>query len=189
VNTDEIDALLEVVHRRERARTTPEERMQAIEDRGAIRSLIMRYGYLCDARRWDELLALYTDDIERVLAGSLVERVQGKRALREKLVAPTLEHRSGGGRGAPPPRELESLGLRHLMASDVIRLGDDGRTATAAVQYQLVATAEDEHGFRRGAHEGSYVFEFVNVDGKWRFCRQVIVSDNAHNPMFQRGQS
>jgi SnoaL-like domain len=187
VNTDEIDALLEVVHRRERARTTPEERMQAIEDREAIRSLIMRYGYLCDARRWDELLALYTDDIERVLAGSLVERVQGKRALRVKLVAPTLEHRVGGG-GAPPPRELESLGLRHLMASDAIRLGDDGRTATAAVQYQLVATAEDEHGFRRGEHEGSYVFEFVKVEGEWRFCRQFIVSDNADNAMFQRGQ-
>lgn len=50
----------------------------------------MRYGYLEDARRWDDMLALYTDDIERVLAGSLVERVQGKAALRERLFRPEM---------------------------------------------------------------------------------------------------
>jgi hypothetical protein len=185
MNADEIDALLAVVQRAERPRATVEERVQALEDREAIRGLIMAYGYLCDARRWDELLDLYTDDIERVLAGTLVERVQGKVALREKLVAPTLEHRSGQGI-APSPSALEQLGLRHLMASDVVRLGDDGLTATAAVQYQMVATAEDARGFRRGAHEGSYVFEFRKDDGRWRFSRQYIVSDNAHNPMFRK---
>lgn len=185
MNADEIDALLAVVQRAERPRTPVDERVQALEDREAIRGLIMAYGYLCDARRWDELLELYTDDIERVLAGTLVERVQGKAALREKLVAPTLERRSGEG-SAPPPTELEALGLRHLMASDVVRLGDDGVTATAAVQYQMVATADDDHGFRRGAHEGSYVFDFRKDDGRWRFSRQFIVSDNAHNPMFRR---
>lgn len=185
MNGDEMRALLDVVQRPERARVNPEERLQALEDRNAVRALIMEYGYLCDARRWDDLLALYTDDIERVLAGSLTERVQGKAALREKLVAPTLERRSGGGE-PPPPEQLEALGLRHLMASDVVRLGDDGSTATAAVQYQLVATADDDRGFRRGAHEGSYVFDFRKEAGTWRFCRQYIVSENAHNPMFRR---
>jgi SnoaL-like domain len=188
VNPDEIDALLAVVQRPEQPRTTIEERVQAMEDRAVIRGLIMVYGYLCDARRWDELLELYTDDIERVLAGSLAERVQGKAALREKLVTPTLERRSGEG-SALPPSELEALGLRHLMASDIIRLGDDGTTATAAVQYQMVATSEDERGFRSGAHEGSYVFDFRKQDGGWRFSRQFIVSDNAHNPMFRRQPS
>ena len=38
----------------------------------------MAYGYLEDARRWDDMLALYTDDIERELAGSLTEIVRGK---------------------------------------------------------------------------------------------------------------
>ena len=185
MNADEIDALLDVVSTPVHQRVTIADRVQALEDREAIRGLIMRYGYLCDARRWDELLDLYTDDIERVLAGSLVERVEGKDALREKLVAPTLAHRSGSG-SAPPPQQLEQLDLRHLMASDVIRLGDDGTTATAAVQYQMVATLEDGRGFRRGAHEGSYVFQFRKDDGRWRFCRQYIVSDNAHNPMFQQ---
>ncbi len=188
MNADEIDALLGVVQRAERPRATVEERVQALEDRETIRGLIMAYGYPCDSRRWDELLELYTDDIERILAGTLVERVQGKAALREKLVAPTLERRSGEG-SAPPPNQLEALGLRHLMASDVVRLGDDGVTATAAVQYQMVATADDEQGFRRGSHEGSYVFEFRKDGGRWRFSRQFIVSDNAHNPMFRKDQA
>jgi hypothetical protein len=185
VNAAEIDALLEVVTRNERPRTNPDDRVTALEDRRAIRDLIMVYGYLCDARRWDDLLALYTDDIERVLAGSLTERVRGKAALREKLVSPTLERTDGDG-AAPPPEYLVTLRLRHLMASDVIRLSDDGTSATAAVQYTMVATAEDERGFRRGSHEGSYVFDFRKEDGVWRFSRQLVTSDNAHNPMFQR---
>jgi len=188
VNAEEVDALLEVVLRPERPRSTVTERLEAVEDRETIRALIMQYGYLCDARRWDDLLDLYTDDIERVLAGSLVERVAGKEALRAKLVAPTLEHQSGTGRAAPPS-QLEQLDLRHLMASDLIRLGDDGTTATAAVQYQMVATSDDDRGFRHGAHEGSYVFDFRKEHGRWRFCRQFIVSDNAHNPMFQQAPS
>lgn len=183
----ELEGLLEVVQQTERPRPTDEERLQALEDRRAIRDLIMRYGYLCDARRWDELLELYTDDIERVLAGTLVERVVGKHALREKLVAPTLERRDDATPDAPEPSDLASLELRHLMASDVVRLSDDGTTARAAVQYMLVATSDDAaNGFRRGAHEGSYVFDFRKEDGRWRFVRQHIVSDNAHNPMFQR---
>ena len=186
MNDTEMDAMLEVVQQPERPRESIEERVQALEDHDEIRGLIMAYGYLCDARRWDDLLELYTDDIERVLAGSLVERVQGKPALREKLVAPTLQHRAGDG-AAPPPSALEQLELRHRMASDLVRLGDDGVNARAVVQYQMVAVSDDERGFRRGAHEGSYVFDFrKESDGRWRFCRQFIVSDNAHNPMFQR---
>jgi hypothetical protein len=189
MDDDELRALIAAATRPERPRATLEERLRAAEDRVAIRDLIMRYGYLEDARRWDDMLALYTDDIERVLAGSLVERVRGKAALREKLLAPTLERAAAYGAPAAPPAHLLSLGLRHLMASDVVRLGDDGTTAAAAVQYSMVATVDDDAGFRRGVHEGSYVFDFRKTDGAWKFCRQYIVSDNAHNPLFQRETS
>lgn len=180
----ELEALLEVVLRPERPRSAPEERMQAIEDRQAIHELIMSYGYLCDAQRWDELLDLYTDDIERTLGGTLTEHVQGKAALREKLEAPTLARKSGEG-GPPPTAVMERFGIRHLMAGEVIRLADHGLTATAAVQYSLVVSLEGEAGFRKGAHEGSYVFDFRKENGVWKFCRQFVISDNAHNPLFQ----
>ena len=179
----EARTVLDAVLRTEPVRGTVEESLQAAEDREAIRDLIMRYGYLEDGRRWDDMLALYTDDIERVLAGSLVERVQGKAALRERLFRPVMVSKTGQpGAGQD---DLDRLGLRHLMVSDVIRLSDDGGSAVAAVQYTMVATREDADGFRRGSHEGSYVFEFRKDAGAWKFSRQVIITDNAHNPMFR----
>ena len=59
----------------------------------------------------------------------------------------------------------------------------------AAAQYILVATRDGDGpaqagGFERGSHEGSYEFEFRKGDGTWRFSRQLIVTNNAHNPMF-----
>ena len=72
------------------------------------------------------------------------------------------------------------------MASEVIRfVGED--EAVAVVQYTLVATRDDGAQPDRGAHEGSYIFRFRRVASRWLFCEQRIFSDNARNPMFQRG--
>jgi hypothetical protein len=179
----ETEEVLAAATAAEERRIAIEDRLTAAEDREAIRDLIMRYGYLEDARRWDDMLALYTDDIERVLAGSLVEMIRGKAALRERLVAPVMAARSGVA--AASPKQVEQLRLRHLMMGEVIRLAADGTTATAAVQYVLVATRDADDGFRRGAHEGSYVFHLRKENGAWKFCRQLIITDNAHNPMFR----
>jgi SnoaL-like protein len=179
---DENAALLEVLALPDRAPTSIEERVADLEDRQQIRDLVLRYAYLCDAREWDELLELYTDDIERVLAGTLVEQVRGKAELRERLVSPVLA-RKGETPGAPPPDKLATYSLRHLIADDVVRIADDGEHATAAVAYTLVAI--DPVDRRRGAHEGAYVFSFRKDEGRWRFCRQVIFSNSAHNPLFQ----
>jgi len=183
VDEREVEVVLAAVQRPERRRETLEDRVTAAEDRAVIRDLIMAYGYLEDARRWDDMLAMYTDDIERVLAGSLVETVRGRDALRERLYAPAMVTSSG----TPYPKQahLDSLGLRHLMTTDVIRLHDDGLGAVAVAQYLMVATRDDAEGFRRGCHEGSYVFEFRKVSGRWYFCRQLVITDNAHNPLFR----
>ena len=143
----------------------------------------MRYGYLEDARRWDDMLALYTEDIERVLAGTLVETVRGKAALRERLVTPVMKSKTG--EAAASREQVEQLGLRHLMTEPVIRLSDENSAAVATLHYVLVATRDGDAGFARGSHEGSYVFEFRKEDRVWRFCRQLIVTDNAYNPLFR----
>jgi hypothetical protein len=184
VTPEETQALLEVLALPEPALKTAEERLRALEDKAQIWDLSPQYGYLCDARRWQDLLELYTDDIERTLAGTLREHVKGKAELLRKLEAPTLERRAGGV-GPPPPARLQSFEIRHLMASEVIKLIGDGSEAKACVQYALVATAEEGGEFRRGVHEGSYVFSFRKLDGVWKFCAQLIFSDNARNPMFQ----
>ena len=156
--------------------------LDELEDRAAIRDLIMAYAYLEDARRWDDMLALYTDDIVRELAGSLVERLEGKAALRDRLVTPVMPSKSGVA--AAPPSELDQNRLRHLIHSEVIRLtGPDEAEATA--QYRLTASRETPAGYRSGSHEGSYEFRFRRVDGQWRFAYQRIETNNAHNPMFR----
>ena len=157
-------------------------RVARLEDRAAIYDLVMAYGYLEDARRWDDMLALYTDDIERELAGSLTEVIRGKVELRDRLITPVMEAKSG--RVAASREQVEQLGLRHLIFSVTVDVADDGATARAAAQYILVATRDGARGFERGSHEGSYEFEFRNVDGTWKFARQLIVTNNAHNPMF-----
>ena len=150
--------------------------------RDRLYDLVMAYGYLEDARRWDDMLALYTDDIERELAGSLTEVIRGKAELRDRLITPVMEAKSG--RVAASREHVEQLGLRHLILSVTLEVGADGVTARADAQYILVATRDGAQGFERGSHEGSYEFEFRKVEGTWKFSRQLIVTNNAHNPMF-----
>jgi hypothetical protein len=158
------------------------DQLTRLEDRARIYDLVMAYGYLEDARRWDDMLALYTDDIERELAGSLTEVVRGKTELRDRLITPVMEAKSG--RVAASRDQVEQLGLRHLIFSVAVEIAADGTTARAVAQYILVATRDGANGFERGSHEGSYEFDFRKVDGSWRFSRQLIVTNNAHNPMF-----
>jgi hypothetical protein len=164
---------------------TLEERLERLEDRAAIRDLIMRYGWLCDQRRWDDLLELYTDDVERELAGTLDERVEGKEALRELLVAPALPRKSSSDPGAPPVDRILELELKHMIATEVVKILPGGDEAVAQVYYTMVVTRGQGEEFQRGVHDGTYEFHFVKRDGRWLFRRQIIASNNATNPLFQ----
>lgn len=181
----ELDQIIAIFLRPERRCETLEERVTAIEDREAIRQVLMGYGYLCDRRQWGTLLEHYTDDIERVLGGTLVERVQGKERLRELYEAPALPH-AGDGK-APPAEQLNTYELRHLIVGDFVRLDDEDHTRGWAVgSYSLVASTEQPDGFRRGQHEGGYIFEMRKEDdGRWRVARMTVFSENARNPLFQ----
>jgi hypothetical protein len=178
----EIEQMLEVFRRPERPRTTVEERLTAIEDRQRVREVLMAYGYLCDARLWDELLELYTDDVERVLGGTLTENIKGKDALREVYLAPVLPREDGD---APPAAEINAYEIRHLIVGDIVRLGDDGETAWAAASYSLVASKGDIDDFVRAGHEGGYILEFRKVDGAWLVSKFTVFSENARNPLFR----
>lgn len=181
---EELAAILEVANRRERPRATLDERVELLEARRAITDLVMLYGWLCDARRWDELLDHYTDDLERTLLGTLDERVKGKEKLRELYDRPQLPRR-GDAAGPPPADQINTYELRHLIHPPVVRVADDGRTATVAAVYSLVASSGDGPSFRRGEHEGGYIFGMRRErDGRWRFASMVVISENARNPLF-----
>lgn len=164
-----------------------EDRVGAMQDKSEIRDLVMRYGYISDAFLWDELCDLYTDDVERVLAGTLEETTRGKENLRAKLAAPLLPRRGeGGGEPMERPMVIGTFRSRHLMADDVIRLAPDRTTARAAFQYSLVVETDDENGYDRGSHEGAYLFDFRKENGRWLFSRQVIITNTARNPLLAR---
>ena len=185
---DEIALLLDVVNTSERPGVTLEERVQLAEDRHAIHDLVLAYGWLCDARRWDELLDLYTDDFERILAGTLQEVARGKDTLRKLYEAPQLP-RAGADDKAPPAASLiNQYEIRHMIHPPVIRIGDDRDQATAAAVYSIVATSGDGPEQRKGDHQGGYIFGFRREPKGWRFCRMTVISENARNPLFQGGQ-
>ena len=56
---DEIELLLAVVRTPERARTSLEERIALLEDHRQLHDLVLTYGWLCDARRWDVTFRLH----------------------------------------------------------------------------------------------------------------------------------
>src|SRR4051812_16533638 len=166
---DELAAILDVVSIPERARLSIEERVELLEAHRTITDLVMLYGWLCDARRWDELLELYTDDFERTLLGTLDEKVKGKEKLRALYEHPQLP-RSGDTAGPPPADQINTYELRHLIHPPVVRVADDGQTATVAAVYSLVASSGDGSSYRRGEHEGGYIFGMRRErDGRWMF--------------------
>jgi len=185
VNDRELNLVLDVVRRPETPRATVEERLELLEAHRTIADLVMAYGWLCDARRWDELLDLYTDDFERTLLGTLDEHIKGKEAIRPLYERPQLPRAEGSTNAGPPPAsQLQTYELRHLIHPPVIRVADDGQTATVAAVYSLVASSGDGPDFRRGEHEGGYIFGMRREGGGWRFASMIVISENARNPLF-----
>jgi hypothetical protein len=185
----EWDTVLDVLRRPEAARQSLEARVQLIEDKQRIRELVMLYGLFTDAKRYDELFELYADDIERELAGTLTEQVKGKPALLELMRRPQLPRKSGGG-DLPPPEAIRAQEMRHLTAGEIIRVSDDGTQAWFTSHFMMVKTIDDPvAGFRRGAHEGTYVFTFRKLAGDWKFSRMLVITNNAHNPLYQRSST
>jgi hypothetical protein len=180
----ELELLLDVVRRPERPRATVEERVQLLEDHRQITDLVMAYGWLCDARRWDELLDLYTDDFERFLVGTLEEHLVGKDALRDAYERPVLPRKGGAG-GLSDDARPQELEIRHMIHPPIVRIDDDGDHAHVAAVYGMVVTSGDGPQVRRGEHEGGYVFELRREpETGWRFRRMTVISENARNPMF-----
>ena len=181
---DELAAILDVVRTPERERDTLEERVSILEAHRTITDLVMLYGWLCDARRWDELLDHYTDDFDRTLLGTLDEKLKGKEKLREVYERPQLPRKVDAA-GPPPAEQLNAYELRHLIHPPVVRIADDGQTALVAAVYSLVASSGDGATFRRGEHEGGYIFGMRReANGRWRFASMTVISENTRNPLF-----
>jgi hypothetical protein len=175
--------MLDVFRRPQAVPSDIEGKLQLFEDHRRITELIMAYGWLCDAREWDELLELYTDDFERTLSGLLDEHLVGKDALREAYFRPVLPRKDSDG-GPPPAEQLNTYEINHLIHPPIVRI--DGDSAHATTVAHMAATSDNGVDIKRGTHEAAYIFEFRReADKGWRFSRMEVISENPRNPLFR----
>jgi len=172
------------VPRAERPRVTIEEKVQLLEDKRRIEELIAEYGFACDNQGWDILDEIYDDDIEREIGGTLAEKVKGKHRLIELHRSPVLPRAAGIDTVKADVNRFRNREIRHLISTKVIRVSDDNQTAWAFAYYQMAVVGQDDAGWQRGEHEGTYIFTFSRKSGTWKFTRHLVWSNNAVNPMF-----
>jgi hypothetical protein len=178
------EEFLKVAPAEERPRTTVEERMRLIEDRQAIAGMIDEYGLCCDAGWWERLTALYAEDIEREILGTLAETVRGRDELIGLHRNPVLPRAAGVNTVKVDLGSLQNREIRHLISTRIIRIADDSQAAWALAYYQMAVVGQRDGAWKRGEHEGTYVFTFTRKTGHWQFAQHLVWSNNAVNPMF-----
>jgi len=153
---------------------TVEQRLLRLEDERAARDVVMRYGHFLDAKRWDDLFALFTDDAVRLLGGSFEQTTNGRAALRALY-------------DTPANNAADADQVRHHYASEIVRLSESGDTASVVAYYTVHLTGQRDGRRVRGTHQGVSHFTLRKVDGQYRIGRQVNISDIAHNPLAPSG--
>jgi uncharacterized protein (TIGR02246 family) len=118
--------------------------------REAIRDVIARYNLCGDSGRFDEMLALFTDDATLVTDGTPYDGVAAIRALFAKAARPA------------PQR------IRHFTSTHVVEV--DGDRATARCYFQVLTSSGLDHW-------GRYRDELVRVGGRWLFSRRDVRVD------------
>jgi len=129
-------------------------RIQVLEDREAIRALILAYGEAHDRRDYRAFAELFATNGEWV--GGLGS-ARGPQAIFE-LMDRTIGH---------DPRP-EGSGTYHVMANDQIEI--DGDRARATTKWLYVAPGDD--GAPRLVFLGRYEDQFIRENGEWKFLRR-----------------
>ena len=134
-------------------------RVQVLEDREAIRALILAYGQAHDHRDYRTFADLFASNGEWV--GGL-GTAKGPQAIFE-LMDKTIGHK-------PLPN---GSGTYHVMTNDQIKI--DGDRATATTKW-IYLTANDDNSPKL-TYLGHYDDEFIRENGHWKFLRRQTASD------------
>lgn len=129
-------------------------RVQVLEDREAIRALILAYGKAHDHRDYRTLADLFATNGEWI--GGLGS-AKGPAAIFE-LMDSTIGH---------DPRP-EGSGTFHVMTNEQIDI--DGDEASASTQWIYITPGDD--GAPRLVFLGHYDDRFVRENGEWKFLRR-----------------
>lgn len=134
-------------------------RVQVLEDREAIRALILAYGQAHDHRDYRTFANLFASNGEWV--GGLGS-AKGPQAIFE-LMDKTIGHN-------PLPN---GSGTVHLMTNDQIVI--DGDRASAVTKWTYVTPGDE--GAPRMVYVGHYNDQFIRENGQWKFLRREAPAD------------
>jgi hypothetical protein len=171
---------LEIVNRKENIPENLADRITRLEAKEEVLNLQMQYRHFTDAHDWEGVLSLCTDDIERIIGGTLDEELHGKEALREWYRNPSLKRASDG---ANVPSFAVDKNY-HLVFTPVVRISEDGNQAWSTEYYSVVSIKDETSGAVRGANEGASIFTYVKQNGEWKIKKMVLITNLAHNPIW-----
>jgi hypothetical protein len=138
-------------------------RVQVLEDREAIRALILAYGQAHDNRDYDTFSKLFARDDGEWVGG--LGSAKGQRAIFE-LMDRTIGH-------DPQP---EGSGTYHLLSNEQIEI--DGDRASATTKWAYITP--DEEGNPQIVFLGHYEDRFIRERGEWKFLRREAPVDIPH---------
>lgn len=140
-----------------------EARVQVLEDREAIRSLLLDYGRHLDNRDWQAFAALFAADGGTWNGGMGVAR--GRQDIVDMMVGTIGNDNQGtGGSG------LSNL---HLLGNEFIDV--EGDNATALSKWVFIMTAAT--GGPDVVFVGHYADTLIRENGVWRFRERVVHGD------------
>lgn len=131
-----------------------QQRVQVLEDREAIRSLILAYGVAHDNRDYRTFAALFAREGEWV---SGMGSAKGPEAI-FTLMDDTIGHNPQPG----------GSGTFHILSNEEIKV--EGDLASANTKWMYVTP--DEDGSPDILILGHYLDEFIREDGVWKFLRR-----------------
>ncbi|KAF4334395.1 hypothetical protein FBEOM_11787 [Fusarium beomiforme] len=140
---------------------TLEKRLQLLEDKDALASLLNRYCNTADDHKWDEFAACFVAD------GILGFEKWGDIVGRENISA------AAGG------AEDRFQGLQHSMSN--MQFTVDGDEASGTCYLWFAATMDTSQPHKYHAFGGSYKFKFRRTSEGWRISRMQLKKIWAQN--------
>ena len=132
-------------------------RLQRLEDREAIRNLIMEYGRTLDEREWGAFANLFAENGGEWIGG--MGPAKGRPAI-QKMMETSI---GTGSRGSN----------YHLFTNETIDVRGDA--ATARTKWTFVTATADKHP--QLLLSGHYVDTLVRERGAWKFQRRLAYGD------------
>ena len=170
---------LEILYFREKQPTSLEERLDRLESKLEIMSIVNMYSQSHDLQDWDLFMDYCTDDIERVITGSVSSRDVGKQQLHEVYKRGQRMARPDGTQVVYDP----SIKRKHMVVTPVARISDDGKMGWYSGYTSLVSTKDTPGGHVRSQHEAIILLTFVREGGRWKVKRMNLNTELGHDPL------